>query len=73
MRPKLTKVVYSGCLDNQVFVLFENNFYLILKIESGAVESFTLSEITEAVAEIVDVQCNGSEVLILTTEHLRRY
>lgn len=73
MRPKLTKVVFSGCLDHQVFVLFENNFYLILKIEGGAVESFTLSEITEVVTEIVDVQCHGSEVLILSTEHLRRY
>ena len=55
MRPRLTKVVHSGCLSKQVFVLFDNNLYLILRIEQGAVESYQLSEITEPFSEIVDV------------------
>jgi len=58
MKPKLNSVIYSGCLDSEVFVLFENLFYLIVAITNGAVESFTLSEITgyEPLEEIIDVK-----------------
>ena len=43
---------------------------MILLIEQGAVESFTLSEITEPLGEIVDVVCSGLQVSILTCEAL---
>ena len=46
MKPKLKSVIFSGMLGLQICILFENLFYMIVDINEGKVQSFTLSELT---------------------------
>lgn len=40
-KPKMTKVVFSGSVDSNIFVLFESMYYIIVVIVNGQVESFS--------------------------------